>query len=90
MEYSVNKDFDFSILKNHDTIKFKCEQCGIDFSQVYYRFDKVFLCKKCKLAFNNLKKFGVTNTIQLTSTKANTKSTIKEKYDQDFLNNCKD
>lgn len=90
MEYDVNKDFDFSILKDHDIIKFKCEQCGIDFSQAYYRFDKVFLCKKCKLTFNNLKKFGVTNIIQLTSTKANLKSVTQEKYDQDFLEHYED
>ena len=72
-------------------IEVKCDICEIEKSiefklyTSYGYIDGEYLCRKCKLKKNNLKKWGVENVFQLESTKEKTKKTNLEKFGVEFI-----
>ena len=73
------------------TIILRCDKCEIikELSNKNYRIygynDGEFLCRKCKLELNNIKKYGVGNVFQVEEIKDKIKRTNIEKYGKEYI-----
>ncbi len=77
-------------------IEVKCDECNVEkklkFSLYtsYGYSEGEYLCRKCRLKKNNLKRWGVENVFQLESVKEKTKKTNLEKFGVEFISQSKE
>lgn len=77
-------------------IEVKCDECNVEkklkFSLYtsYGYSEGEYLCRKCRLKKNNLKRWGVENVFQLESVKEKTKKTNLEKFGVEYVSQSKE